>query len=391
MPNIEHSKPLFEDKKISKEIIGCDFGLWFCFSPRLQREMLLIKIQIGTGLSVRQGCPVDIIIGKKSINDSTILSVGVITHDIKESPHVFVKALKDRDEFNLLEIFISNSSALVVIIDDLHRPVYEGVLNYQCDGDNKNMFFDATFNFSSTYEEYDLFLEEVIKKYKDKEEVENVSILLLRLACIELESKIDNVGEYFEASVYESLLNNFGSNLYKNPQVIIGKKQREFTDILLVFERFIVLIEAKSLSSKKIHLEKNLTKYAGGLINHTHKAIGQLAGAKKAFSRGEKIFDKDCPSRVVSQRNVDVYCVVLIPELTQANDWTSVVAKLEKTSKEIDSTFNVLDFREFINMLRDGSDSQVLQRNLMLHSTSNAKNNSVHRRAARPGTDIPYS
>ena len=128
-----------------------------------------------------------------------------------------------------------------------------------------------------------------------------------------------NEGEMFERAVWASLESVFPLTLYKSPQVKIGDKTRELTDVLAFHEYGSFLIEAKNLSVLQSGFERDQGRRTKGVQKQIKKAIAQLIGASKAVACGERIFDVNGEELKVV-RDKPAHCIVLITELMHWGD-----------------------------------------------------------------------
>lgn len=381
---------LFDSSDIDNEIRLQDVGVWVGASSRFNKEALIIKAGLDTCRAIKQGCGLEIVLGKKIISGNSVLAIGAKVNDIKEALSFVVCAVKNDRRYLRLQSILSSKAGVIVVIDDLLRVVHECEVTFGGDEKEVLSFISGNFCFDRSYDEYDFFLEQVRIACRDGV-LSDVSILSFELLRPREALPLIDMGEYFESSIFECLRGFVNAAVLKSPGVKIGKKLRELTDVFIVFDDFVVLIEAKSISAENIYLEKTMEKYAGATISHIKKAIRQLGGAKKAFARGEKIFECNSLSEIHIDRSLPVYCVVMVVELVRANDWSDIISRLSASSADLKCVFNVLSFPEFINMLRSSKDSKGLREKLDLHFQENVTKGEVHRRAARPGSDIPYS
>lgn len=153
---------------------------------------------------------------------------------------------------------------------------------------------------------------------------------------------IDNIneGEMFERAIWASLESVFPLTLHKSPQVHIGNKLREFTDVLSYHLFGTFLIEAKDLSILTAGFERDQERRTKSVQKQTMKAIGQLVGACKAMNRGEKIVTADGNEEIPLVRDKPPHCIVLITELMNYGDWSMVEGKLVEAMKQDWSFFS---------------------------------------------------
>lgn len=175
-----------------------------------------------------------------------------------------------------------------------------------------------------------------------------------------------NEGEMFERAIWASLESVFPLTLYKSPQVRVGNKTREFTDVLAFHEYGSFLIEAKDLSVLEAGFERNQGRRTKGVQKQAKKAIGQLVGACKAMARGDVVLDdKDTELSLV--RNKPTHCIVLLTELMHWGDWREIEGLLIEAMQTTGGFFHLFDLREFIALLKGSRGNAVLlDYNLMM-------------------------
>lgn len=138
------------------------------------------------------------------------------------------------------------------------------------------------------------------------------------------------------------------------PKNLGERKSRELTDVFAFYSHGSFLIEAKALSVFPAGYERTQGRRITGVQKQAKKAVGQLVGAAKAFSRGDAIFDADGEALDVNRADPP-HCIALVSELTPAGDWDAIVTQLYDAMAETGAFFQLLDLREFIELLKDCS------------------------------------
>ncbi|MDX6445250.1 MAG: hypothetical protein QOH71_2324 [Blastocatellia bacterium] len=199
-------------------------------------------------------------------------------------------------------------------------------------------------------------------------------------------------GEMFERAVWASLESVFPLTLHKNPQVRIGKKTRELTDVLAFYEYGSFLIEAKDLSVLHAGFERDQERRTKGVQKQIKKAIAQLVGASRGLTSGKTIFSVD-GTELNLIRDKPAHCIVLITELMHWGEWGEVETQLAEAMGSTGDFFHLLDLREFIILLKGSSGkAPLLDYNLMERCKIFAQNGSVHIRgriAPNRGKELP--
>lgn len=190
-----------------------------------------------------------------------------------------------------------------------------------------------------------------------------------------------NEGEMLENAIWASLESVFQTGLYKSPQVQIGLKTRELTDVLAIYQLGVFLIEAKDLSVLQAGYERPQSRRTIGVQKQVAKAIGQLVGASKCIKRGERVASSNSIPIEVN-RTKPLHCIVLLTELMPDGDWSSLVTQLINAMTETGDFFHVLDLTELIMLLKCSSGSAArLDYNLIRRCQRFAEVRSIHIRS----------
>ncbi|KAA5847198.1 NERD domain-containing protein [Pseudomonas chlororaphis] len=158
-------------------------------------------------------------------------------------------------------------------------------------------------------------------------------------------------GAVLERIVWASLESVFPLTLHKSPNITIGAKTRELTDVFAFYEHGCFLIEAKDLSILISGTHRKRERRAKGTQKQAASAIEQLVGAAKAVKRGEVVTDHNgrVLPLVIDQ---PLHCVVLLTELMHEGDWSEVEEALRKACLDSGDFFHVFDLRELITLLK---------------------------------------
>lgn len=160
-----------------------------------------------------------------------------------------------------------------------------------------------------------------------------------------------NEGEVLEKAIWASLISVFGAYLHKSPQVRVGQKTRELTDVMASHEYGTFLIETKDLSVFQAGFDRRQERRTSGVQKQAAKAISQLVGASKCIKRGEEIFDSQ-GEKIEIVRSVPLHCIVLLTELMHDGDWTAIEAQLVNAMIETGDFFHLVDLSEFVMLLK---------------------------------------
>ncbi|WP_295623205.1 hypothetical protein [uncultured Nitrosomonas sp.] len=186
-----------------------------------------------------------------------------------------------------------------------------------------------------------------------------------------------NEGVVLERATWASLESVFPLTLHMSPQIKVGEKDRELTDVLAFHEYGSFLIEAKDLSILQSSIFREQTRRTKGVQKQTKKAITQLVGAAKAAKRGDSITDKDGKSLSINLEQ-PFHCIVLLSELMYDGDWQEVEQQLMQAMVDTGDFFHVLDLQELITILKcSGGDPKLFDYNLIDRCTRFAQSGTV--------------
>jgi hypothetical protein len=165
-----------------------------------------------------------------------------------------------------------------------------------------------------------------------------------------------------------------------SPQIKVGEKTRELTDVLAYHEYGSFFIEAKDLSIFQSGFHREQVRRTKGTQKQAIKAIKQLIGASKAAKRGNPITDKDGKPLPINFTN-PIHCIVLLTELMHDGDWQEVEQQIRLAMVETGDFFHVLDLQELITILKySNGDPKLFDYNLMERCKHFIESGTIHMR-----------
>lgn len=190
-----------------------------------------------------------------------------------------------------------------------------------------------------------------------------------------------NEGGVLEKATWASLESVFPLTLCHSPQVQIGKKARELTDVLAFYEYGTFFFESKDLSVIQAGIERGRKRRLKGTQKQAHCAIEQLIGASKAAKRGEVVTDSD--NKVLNLvLDQPIHCIVLLTELMHEGDWSDIEEALRNAMIETGDYFHLFDLREFITLLKaSNGEPRLFDYNLIKRCERFVESRSVHMRS----------
>lgn len=190
-----------------------------------------------------------------------------------------------------------------------------------------------------------------------------------------------NEGGVLEKTTWASLESVFPLSLYHSPQVHIGNKSRELTDVLAFYEYGTFFFESKDLSVIQAGIERGRERRLKGTQKQAHYAIEQLVGASKAAKRGEVVTDSD--NEVINLvLDKPIHCIALLTELMHEGDWSNIEKALINAMIETGDFFHLFDLREFITLLKaSNGEPHLFDYNLIKRCERFVESRSVHMRS----------
>ncbi len=386
-------------ERVHKEMQSENASLWIVPANGGDELALLIKAPSSAIKALIAGCPLQLLFGRLG----PYLSTGVRILDMPDAPMVISGIQRDLEEHHALArllvdkktaIFLFNEmdvclawtnlaicetdASQVAALIEKEPEIYFGEFSSEC-SHALDCFCYST-DPSHTYSNAVQIPLVTVNASLEPWRANNISFVGIRgHHTITIDDQ--NEGEIFERAIWASLESVFPLTLHKGPQVLIGEKLREFTDVLAYHEYGSFLIEAKDLSVIQAGYERDQERRTKGVQKQIKKAIGQLTGACSALMRGDRVFATTGEELNVV-RDKPAHCIVLITELMHWGDWSEIEMQLIEAMQSTGAFFHLLDLTEFIVLIKGSAgNAQLLDYNLMKRCEVFVKNRSVHIRS----------
>ena len=356
-------------------------SLWYVPANDGNETALIIKAPTPTIKAAILGCPLKLFFGKE---DAYLCKAVMI--DVPGSPVIISGVQIEAEEHQALLKSVQQKSFPVFLFNEMDICVASSIIQLNLNDSEKILSFIKSEklysgNFDSLASavldcfEYTLDKAlpyqnvhemDIVEIAPDIGEWETNKIYFLNQAIAQKTDIAEkDEGEIFERTIWGSLESVFPTTLYKSPKVKIGEKTRELTDVYAYYEYGSFLIECKDLSVIQAGYERNMDKRIGGIQKQIKKALKQLVGATNAFKRGDIILD-NVNKAIVVDRSQPPHCIVLITELITSGDWNEIAELLIDAVQQTGAFFHIIDFREFITLLKQSSgDPKLIDYNLM--------------------------
>lgn len=377
---------------IKNEMSAEKASLWFVPAIGDGDVAFLIKAPSLILKSIVNGCSVELIIGVK--NDLIYCAVKI--NDISDSPVWISKVLRQENDISSLIKILEYKTTPVFLFNELDISV--SWADFTIKNEIHSILEKIKKARHSTLRENEIAVKD-IHDYFDGININSSSLSSSELTHIIPftcnawnttknhfiginESKFVNIfspdeGGNFENTIWSSLEPIFPYTLYASPQVKIGEKKRELTDILAFYPNASFFIEAKDTSILNSSPIRNMQRRTSNLQKQVKKAIGQLVGAIKAAKRGCEI--SNAKGDVINPVLTCAHCIVLIAEMNHRGDWSDIFNKLLRASSDTGEYFHLIDLEDFIFLLkRCNGDAILIDYNLRQRFIAFIKNKSVH-------------
>ena len=357
-------------------------SLWYVPANDGNETALIIKAPTPTIKAAILGCPLKLFFGK----EDAYLCKAVMIEDVPGSPVIISGVQIEAEEHQALLKSVQQKSFPVFLFNEMDICVASSIIQLNLNDSEKILSFIKSEklysgNFDSLASavldcfEYTLDKAlpyqnvhemDIVEIAPDIGEWETNKIYFLNQAIAQKTDIAEkDEGEIFERTIWGSLESVFPTTLYKSPKVKIGEKTRELTDVYAYYEYGSFLIECKDLSVIQAGYERNMDKRIGGIQKQIKKALKQLVGATNAFKRGDIILD-NVNNAIDVDRSQPPHCIVLITELITSGDWNEIAELLIDAVQQTGAFFHIIDFREFITLLKQSSgDPKLIDYNLM--------------------------
>lgn len=396
-----------DTERISKELLREDSSIWF--TEQHKDLCILIKAPINTCKSLISDCGSEIIIGKDNTLDKPIIHTGIRIFDDKVNPLLLTGVHRYREENIALIKILKAKSCLVGLYSELSILVATGRIVFNSDtikviemigsleslyfGDFNTLVNDSLNSFDYTIDNsrqfknpYSIDLITLDCKFKDWNHVDTHFVGLMekvQTRIVDLEE-----GVTLEKHVWFAIESLFPFNIYLNPKFKTSKGDKELTDIFAFYDLGIFLIETKGLSIFAQTKDKSMDKKVASLQKHIKKAIKQLIGATENIGRETEFFNSK-GEKIDFKRNIVPHCIVLVSELLPFGDWNDVQKEILRTMCEAKIYLNVMDFREFITLVKNTKGKkEYLDYYLMQRTERFVEHDNIHLRTVITGGNI---
>jgi len=347
------------------------FGVWAESYNEGSCSALLAKAPTTSIKAVLQGCKVQLIVGENTL-EKKFLAVALKIFDTEEAPLLMPMAARTQREINGLIDLLRRKHFSFTIYDELSSPICYGEGFIEIPTENSLLQHSDTSDFypvdnlTVANEVIDSFCYSIDPAYgTSRKHDSTVGYFPLNLTTVKPMLVISTTEfgsvDYQAASLEEGqtqekqlahfLAYNFRDKIYHSPQVKIGGKVRELTDVLALDDTCNYCIESKALSINASGYKNSMQRRLARSLKHSRRALDQLEGCIKAIRRGEPITTHEGESLQLESVG-QVHGIVIISELIPSEQWDEIIQKIINLSNSNDAHFHVIDLSEFINIIK---------------------------------------
>jgi len=394
---------LIPSERLYKQMNAETASVWFVPTVGETDAAMLVKAPSSVLKAVISGCKLTVLLGVDRKDSGSFLCTGLQIFDTPDSPFFVGGVQRHQEEHEALRRILELRGSPIYLFDEMNvcvawssasviekqaelalslmgesQPLYTGGFTREA-SDSIDCFSYSVDERLSHDGAYKIDMRALEPEFHEWTHTKNYFIRYTESA--EYSIAHQDEGEALEKSIWFSLDSVFPLTLHKRPQVILGEKERELTDVLCFYPLGTFLIETKALSVLQAGFDRSLERKIKGIKKQMKKGIRQLVGAVKAIQRGDRIMDKT-GHELEFDRSVVPHCIVLASEIFHSGDWSDVQDELLDAAAETGALFNALDVQEFTALLKGSSGKpELLDYNLMERFKLFVKSGSIHIRS----------
>lgn len=360
-----------QQEEIYQEIKREDIGIWFISDD--YGFKISVKIPSNVIRSLINGCRMEFLFGKDNEGEKNYFHTGARIYDNKTKPCIITQPSRFTRDYNGLEKILKEEEVIIEFYDELVTCSATAELKIkeierfdiiQFMGDAKKLYIgDYTAILSLSMDSFVYSIDpsqRTTNSYKIETksiscEISNWNIInksFVGFADVQEVNMSDkDEGGTFEKQIWFSMEGLFDIDIYLNPIVQQGCKERELTDILAHHKYGIFLVETKALGILNVDKEQTIDRKAENVIKQVLKGIKQLVGANRNIKRNLPIFSKS-GKPIKLDTSLVPHCVVLVSELIPFGDWKEVEKEIILSMMNEKIYLHVMDYQEFMKYLK---------------------------------------
>ena len=285
-----------QSERIQKEMNSEAGSIWYVPAIGPEPFAVLVKAPTSSIKALIAGCGVGLLFGK----EADYLCTGIRIYDMPDAPIIFSGVQRHQEEHDALvdvldarrfPIFVFNEMDVCLAWTYAEIEEYEALKIRNFIGDSSSLYCGPYTETESSVLDcfvYSTDSTQVVPNVHTIDLLESVPHLevwrvnhnsfvgIKEHHTIEIDD--GDEGEIFERAAWASLESVFPLTIQKSPQVLIGRKQRELTDIFAHYQYGTFLIEAKDLSVIQAGYDRDQDRKTKGVQKQAKKNYIKLHG-----------------------------------------------------------------------------------------------------------------
>lgn len=155
-------------------------------------------------------------------------------------------------------------------------------------------------------------------------------------------------GAALEKSLYLMLEANFPGSVFLNPQIDDGSVRREFSDVLIVADKRLFIVQSKVMAVLEQNPDQSTERRVANVFSNFQKAVKQLNGCARMLKLRRMIYSKEGnPISLNLDLIKEIHGIALLSTTNLPLPWQAIATKLVSAGKKASAKFHLLDFIEF--------------------------------------------
>lgn len=360
-------------------------GIWVESFDKGKSSAIIIKSSSSSIKSVMQGCDLKLLVGICSKNKKKYIAIGAMIYDVHDSPLLIFYPARYESSIDAVRFLMTTTEITLSFFDELDLPVFSAKGQIDIFSESFITGIDQNVTIPEDMEVVDSMVDSFALEvdsqygtsygYKGSEQKYNCSIERRDIAISEstpilvntfsedipknivsYDLSIGNEGTTQELQLDFILNHHFDGKSFLSPQIRIGAKIRELTDILFVRSNNIYLIESKSLNINLSGVASTLSRRAGKIKKHANRALGQMEGVFKKIRQGYSVMENETLKDISIPKKNKLHGIILLSNFHDYyiyEDWVDCSEKIYKISSDINNcTVHLMDLTELVNLLK---------------------------------------
>jgi hypothetical protein len=351
-----------------KRMVGAHAGIW----PELVNDgskiELAVKISSDVVKSVFKGAPVTLFIAVVRVSNESVRVVGLRIEDDKSNPIFVHQPQGNLTEQQLFQTLLKNTPVWITFFDELVRPVVSGKVFWNEDEaklaiaelqrtaphycgnflPTLEKALDATANNFSKWHQNEGQIEALAwKSFALRfENLQTVNVSSLEAGEFSIDDHDE--GAALEKSLYLMLEANFPGSVFLNPQIDDGSVRREFSDVLIVADKRLFVVQSKVMAVLEQNPDQSTERRVANVFSNFQKAVKQLNGCARMLKLRRTIYSKEGnPISLNLDLIKEIHGIALLSTTNLPLPWQAIATKLVSAGKKASAKFHLLDFIEF--------------------------------------------